>query len=119
MIEVDPMAYGESPIQRAAHQRGSKGLPELIEGDVVHYVVPPYGNSPRVAGEHRPAIVVKIWRMHDGNNPPNGVCQLQVFMDSDGGTYNDGGPAVQWATSVVYDGSEEPAPHTWHWIERQ
>ena len=83
----------------------------LTEGRNVHFVLP---DGPH-AGEHRPAIVVKVWRQGDGTPPANGYSNLVVFMD---GT-NDGaafGGCIHWATSIEY--SEEPKPRTWHWIEK-
>lgn len=87
----------------------------LTEGRIVHFVLP---DGPH-AGEHRPAIVVKVWRVNneDGSQrpPDNGCCNLQVFMD---GT-NDGAlphSFTAWATSVLF--SEEPQVRTWHWIEK-
>jgi hypothetical protein len=81
----------------------------LIEGRIVHYVLPD-GRNP---GEHRPAIIVKVWEAHRAQ----GTVNMQVFTDSQ----NDylAGPAtsgVMWATSVPY--SEEPKPRTWHWPEK-
>jgi len=84
----------------------------LTEGRIVHFVL---SDGPH-EGEHRPAIVVKVWRQGDGSPPANGYSNLVVFMD---GT-NDGAAfagCVRWATSIEY--SEEPRPRTWHWIERQ
>lgn len=75
----------------------------LTEGRIVHYVLP---DGPH-AGEHRPAIVVKIWS--------GSYVNLVVFVD---GT-NDGpqfGGCILWATSIEH--SPEPKPRTWHWIER-
>lgn len=71
-------------------------------GSLVHYVLPD-GIS---VGEHRPAIVVKIWT-------PTCV-QLQVFTDSsnDGREYASG---IVWKTSVVYDEGKQMG--TWHWPE--
>jgi len=83
----------------------------LTEGRIVHFVLL---DGPH-AGEHRPAIVVKVWRKGDGSPPDNGYSNLVVFMD---GT-NDGphfGGCIHWATSVEY--SAEPLPRTWHWIEK-
>jgi hypothetical protein len=85
----------------------------LTEGRIVHFVLP--------SGEHRPAIVVRVWRVtqEDGTRKPpqNGCCQMQVFTDSDAESkYNDCLPPVMWATSVLY--SEDPKPYTWHWIEK-
>lgn len=83
-------------------------MPGLTEGRIVHYVLP---DGPH-AGEHRPAIIVKIWDRH------RGYANLQVFID--GGNdiawpISEHIPGTQWATSVEF--SEEPRPRTWHWIE--
>ena len=81
----------------------------LTEGRIVHYVM--------LNGQHRPAIVVKVWRNQDGTPTKDGYSNRQVFTDSDAeGKYNDGCPPVMWATSVPY--SEEPRAGTWHWIEK-
>jgi hypothetical protein len=83
----------------------------LTEGRIVHFVLP---DGPH-AGEHRPAIVVKVWRQGDGTPPANGYSNLLVFMD---GT-NDGDQfagCLSWQTSVVY--SDQAARRTWHWIEK-
>lgn len=82
----------------------------LVEGRIVHYVLP----DGRSEGEHRPAIVVKVWRV-DGKPQENGCCQLQVFSDgvNDGARYTDG---IVWATSVVH--SAELKLGTWHWPEK-
>lgn len=85
----------------------------LIEGRVVHYVL----NDGVSRGEHRPAVVVRVWRNADGLPQSNGICQLQVLTDD----ANDGLPAVVWRTSVLYDagGRGTPPPEgTWHWIEQ-
>lgn len=85
----------------------------LTEGRIVHYVL----NKGRNKGEHRPAIVVKVWRDGEGNPPENGVCQLQVFTDSDkDGLFNDALPPMMWETSVTHSETKEPG--TWHWIEK-
>lgn len=95
----------------------------LTEGRIVHYVMPD-------GVEHRPAIVVKVWRNVDGMPPENGVCQLQVFTDGSNDLYHLQSPdgseygldreavksGIMWRTSVLY--SEEPLPNTWHWIEK-
>lgn len=81
----------------------------LTEGRIVHFVL---GNE-----QHRPAIVVNVFRDANGNPPENGVCNLQVFTDSDkDGNYNDALPQVMWETSVLY--SDNKTPYTWHWIEK-
>lgn len=76
----------------------------LTEGRMVHYVLQTGPSD----GQHRPALVVKVW------NKDTGVANLTVFPDWE----NDGlfGSGSFWATSVQY--SEEPKPGTWHWIER-
>ena len=76
----------------------------LTEGRIVHFVIPD-GN--KNAGEHRPAIIVKVW------NKASGYVNLWVFFD---GT-NDGEIAnTPWQTSIPY--SEQPDSRTWHWIEK-
>jgi hypothetical protein len=92
----------------------------LTEGRIVHYVMPD--------GEHRPAIVVKVWD-HDG---PTGTANLQVFTDGTndnpwgleqheqwnnvGMDASECGHGHIWRTSIRY--SEEKEVHTWHWIEK-
>lgn len=74
--------------------------PKPTVGRIVHYVLP----EGRNAGEHRPAIVTRVW---------SDVCvQLQVFTDGE----NDGLANVEWRTSILND--EAGAPNTWHWPER-
>lgn len=81
----------------------------LTEGRIVHYVLE--------SGEHRPAIVVRVWRDPDGNSPENGLCNLQVFTDSnEDGKHNDNLPPVFWQTSIEF--SEDKRPWSWHWIEK-
>jgi hypothetical protein len=82
----------------------------LTEGRIVHYVLP---DGPH-AGEHRPAIVVKVWRQGDGTPPSNGYSNLVVFVDGTNDYPNYSGAV--WATSIEY--SAEPKPRTWHWIEK-
>ncbi|MGN6563420.1 MAG: hypothetical protein ACTHMU_12245 [Thermomicrobiales bacterium] len=81
----------------------------LTEGRMVHYVLP----DGRGKGEHRPAVVVHVWRQYQEQMP--GYSNLLVFTDAE----NDGfftSEAVQWRTSVHYNA--EGKPGTWHWIER-
>lgn len=85
----------------------SEQLPSV--GRIVHYVLPAWMAK---GGECRPAIIVKIW----GAAHPWVACQLQVFMDGDGGPSNDDAPNVVWKTSVVHD--PDGAPDTWHWPEQ-
>ena len=79
----------------------------LTEGRIVHYVLP--------NGQHRPAIIVKLWAPNGGSFPH--PVQLQVFMDggNDGSEYGLVGMA--WETSVPYDETGLQV-HSWHWIER-
>lgn len=86
-------------------------LEGLTEGRIVHYVLPE--DAGPSAGQHRPAIVVKVWRvLPEGTPPPNGTSDLQVFTDGE----NDQLPDMMWKTSVEYD--EHGGPGTWHWPEQ-
>jgi hypothetical protein len=80
-------------------------LEGLAEGRIVHYVLRP--------GEHRAAIIVRVWRDSHGNPAPLGTVNLTVFPDWG----NDGEDGIVWKTSVVYD--EAHGPYTWHWPERE
>jgi hypothetical protein len=83
----------------------------LTEGRMIHYVLPE-DELCRSAGEHRPAIVVKVW------NKESGVINIQVFTDASN-DYHEGHAGFHglfWATSVQYD--ESGASGTWHFIER-
>ncbi len=78
----------------------------LTVGRMVHFVIP---EKTRNAGEHRAAIVVRVFDQNSGS------ANLHVFLDGS----NDEAVVPQgnaWVTSVPY--SEEPEPRTWHWIER-
>lgn len=83
----------------------------LTEGRIVHFVLPEGPHK----GDHRPAIVLRVWRQGDGRPPANGYSNLIVFTDgaNDGDLYANG---LIWQTSVEY--SETPLPRTWHWIEK-
>jgi len=92
----------------------------LTEGRMVHYVMP--------NGQHRPAIIVKVWD-HQG---VNGTSNLQVITDGPndlpftfeekeqfknfGMVPEDVRHGHIWKTSILF--SEEPKPGTWHWIEK-
>lgn len=101
----------------------------LTEGRIVHFVMP--------NGEHRPAIVVRVWRVKIQTDneftleaPENGCCQLQVFTDGSNDVDQSFGDnmeysvykmeeardGIMWRTSVLY--SENPKPSTWHWVEK-
>lgn len=76
----------------------------LTEGRIVHFVL----ENGQHVGEHRPAMVVKVW------NKESGYINLLVFCDGTNDYLN--GKDTRWVTSVEY--SEEPKPRTWHWIEK-
>jgi hypothetical protein len=86
-------------------------------GRIVHYVLPDGSHR----GEHRPAIVVRYWGETDPNDKV-GMCNLQVFTDSDkDSTYNDNLPQVMWVTSAHFysnDGERSAELGTWHWPEK-
>lgn len=95
-------------VQRLVAATDKLALPALAVGRIVHYVLSTAdlgSGHQRVAGEHRPAIVVKVWTSTCAN--------LQVFTDS----ANDGLSGTLWATSKVED--VNGAQGTWHWPERQ
>lgn len=81
----------------------------LIEGRIVHFVLPD-GRNP---GEHRPAIIVRVWpTMRE-----SGHVNMLVFTDcTNDYLAGDSAKGVMWATSVPYSG--EPKPRSWHWIEK-
>lgn len=105
----------EKNMQELKDEEGATHFPGLIEGRIVHYVLPDYEHCHSV-GEHRPAIVVNIWR--DAGYPPeDGVCDMQVFTNY-GYDFGEDDPAsegVLWATKVEYSSEKELG--TWHWIE--
>lgn len=78
----------------------------LIEGRIVHYVLPDGIRK----GEHRPAIVVRVWDTTQGT----GMSNLQVFIDGNNDQEQQG--SARWVGSVHYDANK--APGTWHWIEK-
>ena len=126
--EGEPVAAEEPPTEAelAASPEATQELPQegtaaaaVYEGALVHYVM--------TNGDHRPAIVVRVWRnlsgAHEGLPVLEGLVNLQVFTD--GG--NDQNPAYSsglnervssgllWATSVRYSDQHEAG--TWHWME--
>lgn len=78
----------------------------LTPGRIVHFVI---SDNTRNAGEHRPAIIVKVWDQTSGN------VNLHVFLDGSNDDAVDG-QGDAWITSVPY--SKEPQSRTWHWIEK-
>ena len=87
----------------------------LIEGRIVHYVLDGGPNK----GQHRPAIIVKVW------NQNSGVCNLQAFYDGKNDYRREKASSFpeleirislqSWLTSIPYDPGG--AENTWHWIE--
>ena len=78
---------------------------KISVGRIVHFILS--------NGEHRPAIVVRVWS--------NECVQLQVFLDGTNDASSDVprtalDAGIMWATSVPY--SEEPQQRSWHWPER-
>lgn len=84
-------------------------------GRIVHYVLSD-GNYP---GEHRPAIIVKVWGDEKGNPKPDSLVNLQVFTDNvnDYITAHPGGSGLLWRTSVAND-EDTKEPGTYHFPER-
>jgi hypothetical protein len=69
-------------------------------GRVVHFVLPEGPHK----GEHRPAIIVRVWS--------DEMVNLQVFTDGQ----NDDADDVEWVTSAHQDTSGQEL-RTWHWPE--
>ncbi len=76
----------------------------LTEGRMVHYVLP---DGPS-AGQHRPAVVVRVW--------DSGFVNLLVFRDGYNDVEEPTANIVLWVTSVEYN--EHGIGRTWHWIEK-
>lgn len=85
----------------------------LTPGRIVHYVLGPEFRSP---GEHRPAMVVKVWGAPPAEPYP---VQLCVFLDglNDSLIGESNAPLTTWKTSVVHDATGQKQG-SWHWIER-
>lgn len=85
----------------------------LTEGRMIHYVLPEDHIN---AGEHRAAIVVKVWNKESGTI--NAVVLLDGtndFVPMLAALMGDVAP-IAWTTSIRPD-FEEKKPGTWHWIE--
>ena len=70
------------------------------------------------SGEIRPAIIVRMFWDDKGKIVENGVCNMQVFTNSNGNKGfgdNDGLPPVIWKTSILYN--EDRLPNTWHFMD--
>lgn len=114
-FDASPEATQELPAEEA----GQANAVAVFEGQMVHYVM--------TNGDHRPAIVVRVWRnlegAHAGLPLLEGLVNLQVFTDG----ANDQNPAYSsglnervangllWATSVRFSDQHEAG--TWHWME--
>jgi hypothetical protein len=79
-------------------------------GRIVHYVMSAANDQARHPGDHRPAIITRVW---------NDTCvNLQVFTDS----INDcdeglpGANGVLWKSSATHDETGK-AEGSWHWPE--
>lgn len=97
-------------------------FPGLAVGRTVHYVMPD--------GEHRPAIVTKVWHSVSEEFQRQGYCNVQVIPDGANDDLNirrlfnlgaESVPVVLRAafpmSSVVFD--EGCRPGTLHWPERE
>ena len=85
-----------------------KKINGLTEGRMVHYVLPDGKN----AGEHRAAIVVRVFDHYEGTS------NLSVFTDGSN-DFIKGAPGWRGtlsASSVLPDQTKKE-PGTWHWIE--
>ena len=80
-------------------------------GRIVHYVLPE--QSPW-KGEHRAAIVTRVWQPLSHESAP-GMSNLAVFKGQSLDSKDEG--ASFMVGSVLY--SEEAKPGTWHWPERE
>ncbi len=90
----------------------------LTEGRIVHYVLNHDQDPIREEkhGEHRPAIVVKVWRDSQGLvYHYEEAVQLQVFLDG-ANDILERNPGMMWKTSVPF--SSDGRPGSWHWIEK-
>ena len=107
---MEPTFVNTTPEQEAAYRKGA-GLAETAKpqqvpsvGRILHYIL----NHGPSEGQHRPAIIVRIW----GATPESAV-QLQVFTDKD----NDREECVVWRTSVKHAYAHLNEFGTWHWPE--
>jgi hypothetical protein len=89
-------------------------------GRIVHYVL--------ATGEHRPAIIVRVWPGEYGNDEVKDGINVQVFLDGKNDSDCAGEDAgrvlssecsagMAWRTSVRYNGDNLAG--SWHWPERE
>lgn len=109
---TNPSTGGTTQTEEFRPLEGAPATQERVQpaqvpsiGRLVHYVL---GEESRNAGEHRPAVVVRVW---DQSGPERRL-NLQIFTDEQ----NDGWAAgTRWATSVKFDPAGSLG--TWHWPE--
>jgi hypothetical protein len=96
----------------STHHAAAIPVVKLVKpGDLVHYVLPHGQNK----GEHRPAIIVKVWGTPTPTHTP--FVQLQAFTDNTNDFATGAGSnGLLWGTSVPHDQTEKK-PGTWHWPE--
>lgn len=80
-------------------------LAGLTPGRIVHYVMP--------SGEHRPAMVVKVW------DAASGLINVRVFTDGANDYFPIGWDSAHpdWVTSITPD-LQGNRIGSWHWIEK-
>lgn len=103
-------------------------MDEVKLGRIVHFVL--------ANGEHRPAIIVRVWPGEYGNDEVKDGINAQVFLDGGNDrvvfvdaattpptsdafsqvTLDECTKGSAWRTSVRH--SSEAKPGTWHWPER-
>lgn len=74
-------------------------------GRDVHYVAYGTPGGEYKAGAHRAAKVTEVRKDIGGDTPPVALC---VFNPT----------GLHFVFNIPYDGSDDPAPGTWHWPER-
>lgn len=82
-------------------------------GRVVHYVTPGSGDG-KYPSTCRCADVTEIW---DSATMPGDATEQRVGLMVKNPTGIHFRPLAENG-GVAYDGSEKPAPYTWHWPER-
>lgn len=89
------------------------GIPNI--GDIVHFVLDVGPN----AGEHRPAMVVRV-RSFDPDPQtsiaPEPTVVMQVFLDNHDLPYDHNNVGIMRPLSVLHNEKEKPLG-TWHWPE--
>lgn len=76
-------------------------------GRIVHYVMPD--------GQHRPAIIVRVWHHPSEAATPESLVNVQVLTDgsNDDPQRDPNAPLVLWRTSIAQQ-AEGTTPNTWH-----